>query len=419
MFDARFPGMVEHEMARIHAPTTFHAQHTSCWLRPESRGQTVDFEDDDATLDKGAEMARIVKELKDSGLQPVSLRELRQTFGAEREGWRGAFETELSSFDTHSCFRRADPEEKVEIYRPGSGWEVLPAKVVAGLKPPKDDVRKKKARVVVCGNHQSTQGDLGYRLDTDQCDATSVRLLLRWAAARKLSIGSVDVKTAFLNAPLPDTMKIAVVPPKILFDWGFITDPSERWILKQALYGLRVSPRLWQETRDQELSKLRWKGPDGTQRALVVSTVGPAVWYIVRPQADNEVVGILGTYVDDLLCACELPEIEACFAAISKVWEVSEPDFVKYGSGNSLKFCGLEIRDLKGQGYFIHQRAFTEELLKQYGMEKTRGTPLPGDRDGPGNQHKTVPVNKVPVTKARIAKAMGRMSGDAADDVPT
>ena len=134
MFDARFPGMAEQNGSDTprHLPRTAHVMVAKAGKpRP-----AIDFEDDDATNDKGAEMARIVKELKDSGLQPVSLRELRQTFGAEREGWRGAFETELSSFDTHSCFRRADPEEKVEIYRPGSGWEVLPAKVVAGLKPP-------------------------------------------------------------------------------------------------------------------------------------------------------------------------------------------------------------------------------------------------------------------------------------------
>ena len=73
--------------------------------------------------------------------------------------------------------------------------------MVAGLKPPSaSGARRKKARIVACGNFQAKDSDLGARVDTQQVDATAVRLLLRWAAGFGHSLGSVDVTTAFLNA---------------------------------------------------------------------------------------------------------------------------------------------------------------------------------------------------------------------------
>eukprot|EP00972_Heterocapsa_arctica_P011278 1653963-Heterocapsa_arctica.AAC.1 len=50
-----------------------------------------------------------------------------------------------------------------------------------------------------------------------------------------------DVSTAFLQAPLPDDSKVFVVPPMVDRRPGLI------WRMRKALYGLRQSPRQFQE----------------------------------------------------------------------------------------------------------------------------------------------------------------------------
>eukprot|EP00972_Heterocapsa_arctica_P103959 15321278-Heterocapsa_arctica.AAC.1 len=50
-----------------------------------------------------------------------------------------------------------------------------------------------------------------------------------------------DVSTAFLHAPLPGDELILVEPPSNLRRPGWL------WQLKEALYSLRISPRLFQE----------------------------------------------------------------------------------------------------------------------------------------------------------------------------
>eukprot|EP00972_Heterocapsa_arctica_P100629 14837316-Heterocapsa_arctica.AAC.1 len=49
-----------------------------------------------------------------------------------------------------------------------------------------------------------------------------------------------DVSTAFLHAPLPAGAKVYVIPP------ACDRQPGKVWRMK-ALYGLRQSPRLFQE----------------------------------------------------------------------------------------------------------------------------------------------------------------------------
>ena len=66
-----------------------------------------------------------------------------------------------------------------------------------------DEAKKKKARVCVCGNFQQKKPtDLFYTANTD---ISRIRVVLA-EAAQKPDWGtrSLDVTTAFLNAPMPE-----------------------------------------------------------------------------------------------------------------------------------------------------------------------------------------------------------------------
>ena len=85
------------------------------------------------------------------------------------------------------------------------GVKVLPKKIVLTFKPqPGAKLKKKKARACVCGNYQEKRiTDLLY---TANIDVTTIRLILSVAAQLATwGITIMDVVTAFLRAPMPET----------------------------------------------------------------------------------------------------------------------------------------------------------------------------------------------------------------------
>ena len=66
--------------------------------------------------------------------------------------------------------------------------------------------------------------------------------------------------TAFLNAPMPKSEEEAVYvkPPKLLEQFNLV-NPGTYWRLAKAVYGLRISPRLWGKERDLQLKRMQFK----------------------------------------------------------------------------------------------------------------------------------------------------------------
>jgi hypothetical protein len=78
--------------------------------------------------------------------------------------------------------------------------------------------------------------------------ARAARLIFALVAAFNLDLRQRDAVTAFLNSPLP-TETYTLMPE------GF-QQPGMCWKLDRALYGLRVSPKLWQQEATKVLIKL-------------------------------------------------------------------------------------------------------------------------------------------------------------------
>ena len=88
------------------------------------------------------------------------------------------------------------------------------------------------------------------------------------------------------------------------------------------------------------------------------------------------------TYVDDIMCFGPSAEVDAAISGVQSVWATSTPNRLAWGSGNTLKFCGMWITDCAGAGYRVHQTEFVRELLTAYGMSGARPSLTPGDREG-------------------------------------
>ena len=108
----------------------------------------------------------------------------------------------------------------------------------------------------MCGNFQQKKAtDSFYTANTD---ISSIRLVLAEAAQRpEWGLSNMDVATAFLNAPMPvDDKDTVYVKPPALLEQFHLVPPGTYWKLVKAVYGLRISPRLWGKERDLQLRKM-------------------------------------------------------------------------------------------------------------------------------------------------------------------
>ena len=142
---------------------------------------------------------------------------------------------------------------------------------------------------------------------TANIEAPSIRLVLHETAQRRnWGLSSTDIETTFLNAKMPTKNSkdvVYVIPPRILVHFGFVEE-DEVWMLLHAVYGLRVSPRLWGEERYRQLENMKLTVKERTYR-LQRSTIDTTLWTIHEDTEKYflhqvEPVGFLLTYVDDL-----------------------------------------------------------------------------------------------------------------------
>ncbi|CAN0097080.1 unnamed protein product [Sphacelaria rigidula] len=96
---------------------------------------------------------------------------------------------------------------------------------------------------------------------------------------------ALDVQTAFLNVKLQETALCRQPPGFETFD--LTTGEPQVMRLKRALYGLRQSPNVWNDTMDTELRKMFFLA---TASDLCVYTKGSHEGYVM-----------LTLYVDDVL----------------------------------------------------------------------------------------------------------------------
>merc|ERR1712219_86143 len=138
-----------------------------------------------------------------------------------------------------------------DIERAGGHHRALPMKVVWCVK----SGGRYKCRAVVCGNFATR--DPTEQVWTAQAETASVMCALRLAILRDWEVSKVDVKGAFMYAPLPDDMHVVVRAPQSWSKLGIVRQGTF-WTLRRAVYGLRCSPKAWGDERDRCFRSLAW-----------------------------------------------------------------------------------------------------------------------------------------------------------------
>ncbi|CAE7254294.1 RE1 [Symbiodinium microadriaticum] len=204
--------------------------------------------------------------------------------------------------------------------------EVIPGKLVYVHK----SSGRRKSRIVGCGNYCQGGSSERNELYASGAGAESLRLMIRKCAlCPEWTLASVDVRTAFLQAPLLEQQRDG----RILSELHI---PCEGGVL-----------RLEKMIEDVNLLHIIWFPNEGEDS----DTVG------------GQKAGVVALYVDDILIGAKRSVCEAVIKALQEQWELSSPEWIA-DTGDQMKFAGYELQKTC-EGIRLHQESYTQDLLEQ------------------------------------------------------
>ena len=132
---------------------------------------------------------------------------------------------------------------------------------------------------------------------------TTLRALLALAAAEDMELHQLDIKTAFLNGELEET--VYMQQPQGLTEG----EPNVVCHLRKALYGLKQAPRAWNTRLKQELENMGFTASEADPGLFVAHYKGGKVYVLV--------------YVDDILVASK--SLEDIKHRMTEAFKVRDP----------------------------------------------------------------------------------------------
>ena len=163
--------------------------------------------------------------------------------------------------------------------------EAISPENAKGIKSEKLKTHKPKARLVVLGYLDPNLTEVPR--DSPTLGRQSKMLLLQLISSKGWSLGSFDIKAAFLQGRTQKDRVMGMEPVPELAR-ALQLAPNEVCKLDKSAYGLIDAPFLWFKTLSEELINL----------GMQPSPFDPCV-FILRHPKTNEISGVLGIHVDD------------------------------------------------------------------------------------------------------------------------
>lgn len=193
--------------------------------------------------------------------------------------WRHAEAEEIKSLEQHNTW---------DIVSKPNNRKILTCMWVYAIKTTQEGkLKQRKARLVAHG-HKQLQG-IDYEATFSPTPTfITIRLLLATGIQYQWFIESLDVSSAYIHAPLSDTIYMTAPP-------GYNIKKNECLLLKKALYGLKQSGRVWNEFFSEVLQNYNMKQSVYDHCMFVPS--------------DSHMGLIILVYVDDILVFAKTQDI--------------------------------------------------------------------------------------------------------------
>ena len=279
--------------------------------------------------------------------EPRSYKEALQSTDSDK--WKESINDEFQSLLENGTW--------VLVERPPWPTTVLSCMWTFKLKPAVKDADPRRKTLVAKGCQQKEGIDYKETY-APVVRYESLRAVLATAATRDLEILQLDVKTAFLNGDLEET--IYMEQPE-----GHITAGHEKKVclLKKTIYGLKQSPRAWNVKFNDFILQY------GLQR----SDADPCIYY--RKTLDDFI--IMAIWVDDvLICGSSTTTVDRMVDHLQSGFHATARP-LDY-------FVGLIMqRDRFNRRLFISQPTYIGNIISTYNMANCRKRKIPAD---PGNR---------------------------------
>lgn len=273
--------------------------------------------------------------------EPQSYEEALQN-GSE---WKAAIDKEITSLEKLEVWSESDlPVEQKAI---DTKWV---------FRTKQDGT--KRARLVVRGFQQEL--DTLNNIYAPVAKMTTIRLGLSHAIRNSWEIRQLDIPTAFLNGYLETETYIK--PPEGVK----MTGSNKVLKLHKALYGLKESPKRWNETFNKFCEKIKMK----RSKQDVCLYIGENIWLIL--------------FVDDIILLGKSENIQ-------KTVKKLEEEFKAKDLGSIKNFLGIEI-EKKEKTLKLSQQKFIEKVLEKFNMKecKTASTPMEYNFQGSNKSEKVI-----------------------------
>ena len=317
----------------------------------ESKYQSLNSHIDPSNIIEGKRVRYPAKETGMAASVKISVKEALKS-----KDWKAAMDAEMQSQMENNTWTL--------VPRP-IGTKVLRTHWIFALKTLQDNLIKHKARLVVGGNKQE------FGIDYKETFAPVVkyqtlRLLLALATILDLEVHQMDFVTAFLNSLLKEVIYVEQPP-------GYKQDGEDLvCLLHKTLYGLKQSPRQWNEKFIAIMKEL----------GFTPITADSSVF--VRPGGM-----IVACYVDDLLILdAKVENINEFKAKIMKTYKMKD-------LGEMKSILGMEWqRDRENRTSFLSQEKYTLAVLERFNMLDAKPVTTPGVASTSTSPSKALPNAK-------------------------
>ena len=297
------------------------------------------------------EQALVTDNIISNSTDPQSVKEALQ--GPLAAEWQAAMDLELQVIKSHGTFQ----ETLLQDLSPTT--KVLGSKFVFKTKTKDGVFDKYKARLVVHGHRQLPEVHYNpTEIFSPVAAIQTGRCALAMAAARGWAIRHSDVQSAFVQAPLKDTIYV-----KLPTGYPSTNDKGQEIVYKllTSLYGIRQAPRAWYELLHVTLLSL----------LFTVSKSDPCLYL---RDIGTDTATILCIIVDDIL---ELSPSEKILLDFETIFATK---FVLSSVGNVSFWNGIKITYNQEQRLItLSQGAYIRLLLQRFGLEDCKPTTTPMD----------------------------------------